>query len=456
MSLKKNIFKVFSVNFFSMISSVLISFLVPMILSVEDYSYVKTYTFYISYITFFSLGFVDGMYIKYGGKDYKEIDKSILKMEHDVFIVLQIIFTIFILILAIKNKSVILFLMAISIIPINVVGFYNMFYQATGQFNKYSINSYMYILINLILNILLVIIFNNKNYIFYCLTTLIANIVLFIFLEIKFYFNYRKIKYNKKENVFNNIKVGFFILLGNLSVMMFYAIDRWFIKIFYTVNDFAYYSFAISMLNIVNLLIGAISVTFYNYLAKEKNMEKLKELKKYFLILGSIASLSYFVLAAVVNIFMIKYLPSLQIIAISFATYPYMIVINALYINLYKTNKDEKKYLRVVLYMLILSIIYNLIATFISKDSIGIAIATMISFITWYIYSAKDFNYIRIEKKEYLYLFILSLSFLITSNFLNYLLGGTIYLIIIMFLNWSFLGEDLKNKIHELVRNFKK
>lgn len=77
----------------------------------------------------------------------------------------------------------------------------------------------------------------------------------------------------------NNFKVGFVILIANLSIMIFYGLDRWFIKIFFTEYDFAYYSFAISMLNLINILINSISVIFYNYIAKDENKTIINNLK---------------------------------------------------------------------------------------------------------------------------------------------------------------------------------
>ncbi|HFD2047650.1 capsular biosynthesis protein [Clostridium perfringens] len=452
MNLKKSILKIFSANFFTMLSGIVISFLVPAVLSVEMYSYVKTYAFYISYIAFFSLGFVDGMYIKYGGIDFNNVDKSEFKLEHLIYLVIQIIFTIFFVIFSIVKSNIIIFLMGISIIPMNVVGFYKMFYQAVGEFDKYVYVSYVYTVVNFILNIFLIFIMKSKSYIPYCLTSLLANIVIYIYLELKFLSEFKGIKVKYDKRVFNNIKVGFFILIGNLSVMMFYAIDRWFIKLFYTVNDFAYYSFAISMLNIINLLIGAISVTFYNYLSKDEDEKKVTKLKRYLIILGAFASLGYFVLAGIVNIILKKYIPSLNIIAISFAAYPYMIVINSLYVNLYKARKNEKKYLKVVLLMVIIATIYNTIAMLLSKSPVAIAIATTLSFITWYIYSSKDFKYLKSSKKEFCYLSINLIGFLIASNLLNWFLGGFVYLIIFLSSTWFIFKSYVIQEINLLLK----
>lgn len=71
MNLKKSIFKVFSANFLQLISSLVVGFIVPAILSIEGYAELKTYTLFISYIGLFHLGFLDGLYIKYGGKKWR-------------------------------------------------------------------------------------------------------------------------------------------------------------------------------------------------------------------------------------------------------------------------------------------------------------------------------------------------------------------------------------------------
>lgn len=451
MSLKNSILRIFSANFLSMISGIIIGFVVPAILSVESYSFVKTYAFYISYIGFLHFGFVDGMYIKYGGKSSNEIDKAELKGEHKVFLLMQAIVTAIFLIFAFVNNDVIMFLIALSIIPVNTYSFHQLYYQATGQFKDYVKVSYVYTLMYLLLNIFLALIFRSENKIFYCLTTLVANGMAFLFLEYRFYKSTRGIKAKYDLKALKNIKVGFFILLGNLSVMMFYAIDRWFIKLFFDVDSFAYYSFAISMLNIINLLVSAVSVTFYNYLSKGEKEEEVKKLKNAFLILGGFASLGYFAFAAIVSIMIKKYIPALNIIAISFAAYPYMIVINALYVNLYKARKNEKRYVKVVFFMVLISAIYNTVAMFISKTPEAIAVATTLAFITWYIYSIKDFGYLTITKKEFIYLLVLIVSFLTLSNNFNWLVGGLAYLSILIVLNFITFNKEIK----ELLKIFK-
>lgn len=452
MGLKNNILRIFSANFLSLISGILIGFILPIILPIDQYAYLKTYTFYISYIGILHFGFVDGMYIKYGGKNLIDLDREKVKLEHIIFTIFQSFITIICLIIAIAKNDIIMILFSISIIPMNTISFFSLIYQSVGDFKKYTKISYIYTSLFLLLNIILMI-FNIKNYLLYCMVSIFANIIVFIYLELKFFYDYKDVKFKYDSNVFNNFKVGIFILVGNMSVMMFYAVDRWFIKLFYTVEDFAYYSFAISMLNIINVLVSSISVTLYNYLSRDKNIDKIKKLKIYFIILGVFSNLAYFVLAFIINIALTKYLPSLNIISISFASYPYMMVINALYLNLYKIEKDEKRYLKIVLIMVIISIIYNTIAMIISKNPISIAFATTLSFITWYFYSIRDFKYLKSSRKEKIYLSINLLSFLIFANFFDILIGGSLYFIIFIISTYIIFKNEVSEEIKILLNN---
>ena len=449
MNLKSSIAKVFSANFLQLVSSVIIGFIVPSILSIQGYADLKTYTLYISYIGFFSLGFLDGLYIKYGGRKLEDINKSNLKGEHNFLVILQLVISIVLILISFIKKDIILFLLGISILPIMIAAFHKNIFQATGNFDKYSKIIYIYSFSYMILNVILAIFFKNQNYIYYCLTTLGANLISIIVIEFKFLYNFRVEKTTiSRKDIINNIKVGFFILLGNLSVVALFGIDKLFVKIFLTTEDFAYYSFAVSMLNIINVLVNAISVTFYNYLFSNNNSENINKLKRYLIALGGAASLGFFALSFIVCKFITKYIPSLDIIAITFAVFPYMILINALYVNLYKVDKNEKKYFKVVFGILIISIIYNIIAIIIFKNTISVAFATILTLITWVIYSTRDLEKVVNEINMYIYMFLLTISFLICAHYFNWIYGGIIYFIIYLIATYFFNKEvltDIKN-----------
>ena len=432
MSFKKSILSVFSVNFLSVISGIFVSFIIPIILPIEGYANLKTYTFYVSYILILSLGFADGINYKYAGINESSVNKSILKGEHTVYLISQIAFMAIFIYISLTKKSINMLLISLSIVPINMSWFYKFYYQAIGNFKEYSRVSYIYTIVFFLINVILVVKLKSNNYIHYCLATVISYGLVLLMYEIKFYNKLKNIKTYYNICILDNVRIGIFILIGNLSTMLFYALDRWFIKFLLNFDDFAFYSFAVSMMNVISLLISSLSVTFYNYLSKNKNKETIKELKSYFIILGVISSVGFFVFAGIVSLILDKYSAALSIISILFVAYPYIIVINVLYVNLYKVRKKEKKYVQVVFTMIFISFIYNIIAIILFKNSKSIAVATSLAFITWYIYSAKDFKYLKINLKEILYLCIVGIGFLFISHNLNWLLGGLSYFLLIV------------------------
>jgi O-antigen/teichoic acid export membrane protein len=240
-------------------------------------------------------------------------------------------------------------------------------------------------------------------------------------------------------------------MVANLSSIFFYSVDRWFVKFTLPIEDFAFYSFAISMMSVINVLISSITMTLYPYLARNQNSSIVSRVKEYFLIIGTLASGGYFAFVFIVNNFLPKYVPSLNVISILFAGYPAIIVINALYINLYKAQKREKKYALAVGKMLLIAILLNFVAIVIYKSNLSIAIATTISFYIWYLYSYKDFYSLKIDIKEKIYLVTFFITFLITSNFLKWLHGLFIYYTIIILINFIFYKNEARSLIKDLL-----
>lgn len=129
MNIRNAIFKVFSANFLQLISSLIVGFFVPAILEIEAYASLKTYSLYVSYVGFLHLGFIDGMYIKYGGKNLREIDKNVLKGEHFSLIIFQLIISAFFIFLGIIKKNYIIILFSLSILPIMIQAFLSIYFK---------------------------------------------------------------------------------------------------------------------------------------------------------------------------------------------------------------------------------------------------------------------------------------------------------------------------------------
>ena len=452
MDLRNDLFKVFGSNVVTLVAGIVSGLIIPSFLSLDQYAYFKTFTLYLSYVGILHLGLADGLFIKYGGSYENEVDDSLLKGEHHFFLIFQFLITILILIVSLFIEDNILLAFSLSIIPFNLLTFYKFFYQAIGKFDIYSKILIFPPVVMLIANIAVIFVFKIENHWLFIIIRLFAYLSIFLILEYNFYKLTKSadtnIDFEEIKNIFN---IGFFIMLGNLSSVLFYSIDRWFIKFLFTSSDFAFYSFAISMMGMINIFIGSITTVFYPYLSRNNNALILQKLKSYFIVIASFASGSYFVFAFIVNNFIQKHIPALNIIAIIFAGFPALITIKALYVNLYKIRKCDKLYVKTVFFMLIVSVILNLIALTAFGNNVAIAVATTSSFYIWFYFSSRHFDELFITLKEILYLILFITLFIFSSNYISLLYGMLIFVSGLTILIFVFYRTQFRSLIKEFL-----
>lgn len=72
----KNIGYAVGANISRILTTLVLTLLLPKLMSVEDYSYWQLYGFYGIYLAHSSIGWCEGTYLKYGGCDYDSLDRS--------------------------------------------------------------------------------------------------------------------------------------------------------------------------------------------------------------------------------------------------------------------------------------------------------------------------------------------------------------------------------------------
>ena len=135
----KNIFRVLFSNIGTTAIGLISSLLFPRIMEVNEYASYQTYVLYLSYITILHLGLPTGMFIKYGGKVFSEIDKAKYKGEMRLLLIILSFFSIMVTVGGVITNKNILILVGISILPYDYVKSYLTLLQAWGDFKKYSL-----------------------------------------------------------------------------------------------------------------------------------------------------------------------------------------------------------------------------------------------------------------------------------------------------------------------------
>ncbi|PEX88717.1 lipopolysaccharide biosynthesis protein [Bacillus cereus] len=452
MQLILNIFRVVFSNMIMLVSNIVIGLFLPMYLSVKVYGEYRLFLFYLGYIGLLHFGFIDAMYLKYGGNNKETLDKNLLRKEHHIFFLYQLVVMICILTIGFFIGESLIILFALAIIPLNVSAFHKLFYQATGQFKKYSYINIVYTIINLIVIciLLLIRVEGASGYIF---ATIFAYIIICLIMERDFWKYTKGLRAEGKVNILKYNSIGIFILIGNICVMLISSIGGWVVQFFFSIEEFAYYSFAVAMLNMILLVINAIGLTFYNYIARNENREILVLVKNILIVLGALAGAAYFILQLVIELVLPEYKVALSIIVISFMALPYMMIINVIITNLYKARKQEKKYLKVVVSILSVSVVFNILALSIFKSMDSIAVAMVLTFISWYIYSTIfEFEYLKGSIKELLYLSCHAITFMATAHYLKWFNGLLVYTSIMLILSFVFYGEEFKKLFKRITK----
>ena len=84
-SLRRNISSVLAAQTVVLLSSIIKSLVIPKILGVEDYGYWQIYVLYSGFVGVFALGYSDGVYLKFGGKDYSDLPFKQLRASSRIY-----------------------------------------------------------------------------------------------------------------------------------------------------------------------------------------------------------------------------------------------------------------------------------------------------------------------------------------------------------------------------------
>ena len=133
----------FTSSLVSMIISSLVILIVPKLIGIKEYGYWQLYLFYSSYVGFLHLGWNDGIYLRYGGKKYDELDKRLFFSQFYMLFISQIIIAL-IVILSVnilefeQDKLFIIQMTAVCMVIMNVNYMLLFILQGTNRIKEYA------------------------------------------------------------------------------------------------------------------------------------------------------------------------------------------------------------------------------------------------------------------------------------------------------------------------------
>lgn len=433
-SVKKGVLIVLIANIVNMLFSVLSNFLLPKYLSIESYGYYKVYMLYIGYLGLAHFGFADGVYLRYGGKEFSSIDSNRLLQESATLRNSQFLFTFIMLLGAVYLHNPLIILLALSCVPINMISFYKSLFQATGRFKDYGLVLSLLPILIFICDIILLFVFHSDDYLIYISVVLLSNIFLYWFLEQKF----TKLLGEIKLLTFNmrlfkeNAKTGFALMVGNFASLLITSFDRWLIQAWMSITAFSFYSFAVSVENLYNVCVSAVTTTLYNHLCKEKDDAKIVKIKSICIIIGIYLIAVAFPVKAIINYWLQKYSASINCLFLLICAHLFYFVIKAIYINLYKARGLQRHYLYQMIGILSVAVLSAIIAYWgISKSIEVFAWSSLFTAIVWFFVCFFEFKKIRGNWREVLLMFTCSGIYLTCGLCIENAVKGLVYYLLI-------------------------
>lgn len=442
----KNVAMVAFSNILTILAGVLAGFLIPKIMGVTDYGYYKIFSLYIGYVGFFHFGLIDGIYLFFAGRSYKELEREKFRFFTKLMFFSQGIITVVITLVALcfvnYSYGFIFLFVALYLFSNNITNYYQFVSQMTFRFKELTV---MNIIRSVLLSLSVLGLFVGYKWldfglIHYQIYLIIFTVINYL-LVIGYIIIYREISFGKsckfrgqKRLVRELICLGFPLLLANIVGNLILNIDRQFVSILFDTETYAIYAFAYNMLSLVTTAVAAISTVLYPSL-KGKDEEELKvsypNLSGIMLIVVAFCLLAYFPLVLIVNGFLPQYINSLVFFQVIFPGLLFNTAVTVVMTNYYKSLGLVKNYFIKSVIILVLSFLFNLGAYLMFKTPLAISTASVIVMLIWYLITEYTlvkrwhFNFLI----NFIYVILIGSSFyLITYLVTNIYLAGLLYL----------------------------
>ena len=274
MKVKNKFFKNFAYSFVANGTSTLVSIIlvlfVPKLLGRLEYAYWQLYLFYASYVGFFHFGWLDGIYLKFGGDKFDELDKSYFNSQFWMLTIMEAFFSIAIISAALfsnadaDKRSVFMAVGLCCILQLPRT-FLQYTMQATDKIAQYARNFLLEKIVYAALVVVLLLI-GVRDFRILVGADLFGRGLTLILLIIECRaIVFRKIHITKErfKEVWSNITIGSKLMFANIAGLLLLGIIRWAIQNHWSVETFGKVSLSITASNLLMTLIGAVSIVIY-------------------------------------------------------------------------------------------------------------------------------------------------------------------------------------------------
>lgn len=454
----KSVIQIAISNLIKLMSGVLVGFLLPKIIGVEDYGYYKIFTLYASYIGLFQFGFIDGIYLKYGGKDYEQLDIKEFRSYSVFYILCQLFFgaLVFVCSFLIRGVELKFIIICLSLFMMfsNIISYFQIVSQITNRFKELSTRNIIQSAMNIcaILSLCLLA-YGGKTSISYRIYT-IMYVIITIILCVWYIRTYKDLVFGTRNKMdyklfLKLVVLGLPLLFSNLCQTLILSLDRQFVSILFSTTIYAVYAFAYNMLSLITTATAAISTVLYPLL-KRTDTNKMKEsYQNYISIVIFIVYMClavYYPLVPFVNSFLPQYSQSLMIFRIILPGLGISSAVTIVMHNYYKAEGRSVEFFIKCILTVVLSVIANYLAYYMVGTPESISVASIIVMVIWFFISEEFFirNYRIKTYSNWIYMLLMTFGFYFITNAKSWWIGLIIYLLYLFLVTLLLKRSEVK------------
>lgn len=438
----KNILHSLTANFISLLVSVVIVFILPRLIGIDEYGYFQLYLLYFSLGGFLQFGWSDGLYLKYGGHDYSLINKRLLGSQVKYLTVFYIIIASAVSLVIFKTNapfdSRIIIFALISTLFTTPRGMIFYIWQATNRIKLFS-NILILDRLLFLLFTIFILLGTNFNFEFIIIADIVAKgcsllvaIIISSDLVLSKTVNFKNAMIEAKEE----ISIGYKLMLANISGSLILGIIKIMIETNWGITTFSQVSLTVSLSNFFLIFITALSIVIFPLL-KNMNPENLRKTYKFIWILLSysimILLLMYFPFKFLILKWLPQYATGISFMSILFPIILYSTKTSVLGTTYLKSLRRENDLLKVNIAVLIIALILSYFTALILQNLFFTIVLIPIMFFLRYLFL--EIVILKVIKMRLLFHtiseLVLVISFILIGLYMNLLSGFLIFAFIL-------------------------
>ena len=439
-SLVKNFSYTVCSNIISFFISAGVTFFVPKVLGVEDYGYFQLYLFYASYTGFFHFGWLDGIYLRYGGKYYEDLDKAKFSAQFYMCCFVELIFAVFFAFVALfyikdyGDRTVIIFTgICIAVYLPRTMGQYIL--QITNRIRDYAW-SLLVEKFSMGLLIAFFLLGNASNFKYYIFADLMSRSMGLLYVS----YQCRDILKTYPEpfvcalrETKMNVKTGISLMFANIASLLIVGIIRFSIEKQWDVSTFGKVSLTMSVSNMLMVVIRAVAMVMFPMLRRtdSKKLAPMYNVMRTGLMIPLLGMMTaYYPVKVILSGWLPQYAESLRYMAILFPMCIFESKMSMLIETYLKALRKEKWLLLVNITTVFISLLFAVVSVFLLNNlnlailSIVVMLAFRCVFAEMLLSSALKVN----VRKDILMEVMLTTTFIVSSWFVGGLIGVLLYL----------------------------